>query len=56
MIRKRVEVSGTVQGVFYRDNCRRLVNWSRRGPSQALVTMVAVHDEPAEGLSAFEIR
>jgi acylphosphatase len=88
VIRKRVEVSGTVQNVFYRDNCRRLadeqgvagwvrnlpdgrveavfegepaaverlVNWSRRGTSQSLVTMVAVHDEPAEGLSAFEIR
>jgi acylphosphatase len=88
VIRKRVEVSGAVQGVFYRDNCRRLaeeqgvagwvrnlpdgrveavfegapaaverlVSWSRRGPSQALVTMVAVHDEPVEGLTEFEIR
>ena len=88
MIRKRVLVSGTVQGVFYREACRqvageqgvagwvrnlpdgrveavfegeparveRMVNWSRRGPSRALVTMVAVHDEPAEGLTAFEVR
>jgi acylphosphatase len=88
VIRKRVEVSGNVQGVFYRDNCRRqaeeqgvtgwvrnlpdgrveavfegppaaverLVSWSRRGPSQALVTMVAVHDEPVEGLKEFELR
>jgi acylphosphatase len=88
VVRKRVLVSGSVQGVFYRDACLRLaaeqgvagwvrnlpdgrveavfegeparvdrmVNWSRRGPSRALVTMVAVHDEPAEGLTAFEIR
>ena len=88
MIRKRVLVSGAVQGVFYRDTCRRLagqqgvsgwvrnlpdgrveavfegdpdsvermVRWARRGPSQAHVTGTAVSDEPAEGLSAFEIR
>ena len=88
LVRKRVLVSGAVQGVFYRDTCRRIagqqgvsgwvrnlpdgrveavfegdpdsvermVRWARRGPSQALVTAVAVSDEPAEGLRAFEIR
>jgi acylphosphatase len=88
MIRRRVEVSGEVQGVFYRDTCRRvagqqgvtgwvrnlpdgrveavfegepdrverLVSWARRGPSRARVTGLAVHDEPVEGLTAFEIR
>jgi acylphosphatase len=81
-------VSGEVQGVFFRDTCRRiagqqgvtgwvrnlpdgrveavfegdaenverLVRWARRGPSRAMVAAVAVHDEPAEGLTAFEIR
>lgn len=88
MIRRRVLVSGAVQGVFYRDTCRRiagqqgvrgwvrnlpdgrveavfegdaenvdrLVSWTRRGPSAAMVTAVDVRDEPVEGLTAFEIR
>jgi acylphosphatase len=88
MIRKRILVSGEVQGVFFRDTCRRvagqqgvtgwvrnlpdgrveavfegdadrveqLVGWARRGPSRARVTGLTVHDEPAEGLTAFEIR
>ena len=88
MIRKRVLVSGQVQGVFFRDTCRRIagqqgvtgwvrnlpdgrveavfegdadsvermVRWTRRGPSSARVTSVAVSDEPVEGLAAFEIR
>lgn len=88
MVRKRVLVSGEVQGVFYRDTCRRvagqqgvagwvrnlpdgrveavfegaaesverLVKWARSGPSRATVTAVDVHDEPVEGLTAFEIR
>jgi acylphosphatase len=88
VVRKRVLVSGEVQGVFYRDTCRRvagqqgvagwarnlpdgrveavfegdaesverLVRWARRGPSEAWVTAMDVHDEPAEGLTAFEIR
>lgn len=88
MIRKRVLVSGEVQGVFFRDTCRRvagqqgvagwvrnlpdgrveavfegapenverLVSWARRGPSRARVTAVVVQDEPAERLTAFEIR
>lgn len=88
MIRRRVLVSGEVQGVFFRDTCRhvagqqgvagwvrnlpdgrveavfegdaenveRLVRWAHRGPSQAGVVAVEVHDEPVEGLAAFEIR
>ena len=88
MVRKRVLVSGVVQGVFFRDTCRRiagqqgvagwvrnlpdgrveavfegapenvdrLVEWSRRGPAVAEVTAVEAREEPAEGLSGFEIR
>jgi acylphosphatase len=87
VIRKRVLVSGEVQGVAFRDACRRaateqgvtgwvrnlpdgrveavfegqadgverLVSWARRGPSQATVTAVTVHDEPLEGFTRFEI-
>jgi acylphosphatase len=88
VVRKRVVVTGQVQGVFYRDTCRRvagqqgvagwvrnlpdgrveavfegdaasverLLSWARRGPSRARVTGVVVHEEPAEGLTRFEIR
>ena len=88
MKRQRVVVSGTVQGVFFRDTCRRvagrqgvagwvrnlpdgrveavfegdaesvghMVGWARHGPTEASVSGVEVHDEPAEGLSGFEIR
>ena len=88
MIRRRVLVSGEVQGVFFRDSCRRLagqqgvagwvrnlpdgrveavfegepeavgrlVNWSNRGPSEAVVASVDVREEPPEGLTRFEIR
>ena len=88
MIRRRVLVSGLVQGVFFRDTCQRvavmrgvsgwvrnlpdgrveavfegpddavqhLVDWTRQGPSKAIVTGVAVHEEPAEGLGGFAIR
>jgi acylphosphatase len=87
VIRKRVLVSGEVQGVAFRDACRRaageqgvtgwvrnlpdgrveavfeghadgverLVGWARRGPSQAMVTDVTVHDEPVEGFTRFEV-
>jgi acylphosphatase len=88
VVRKRVLVSGVVQGVFFRDTCRRvagrqgvagwvrnlpdgrveavfegapenverLVEWSRRGPAEAEVTGIDAREEPAEGLTGFEIR
>ncbi|GAB1645407.1 acylphosphatase [Krasilnikovia sp. MM14-A1259] len=88
MVRTRVLVSGVVQGVFFRDTCRRtavqhgvtgwvrnlpdgrveavfegepgsvdaLVAWARQGPDRAEVTELSAHDEPAEGLTGFEIR
>jgi acylphosphatase len=88
MIRRRVLVSGRVQGVYYRDTCRRaaeaqgvagwvrnlpdgrveavfegsaapvaaLVAWAGEGPESAVVTGVAVHEEPPEGLATFNIR
>ncbi len=88
MVRYRVLVSGRVQGVCFRDTCRRLavqrgvrgwvrnlpdgrveavfegpagdvqhlVDWARRGPRAAVVADVSVQAEPAEGLSAFQIR
>jgi acylphosphatase/GNAT superfamily N-acetyltransferase len=88
VVGRRVLVSGLVQGVFFRDTCRRvagargvggwvrnlpdgrveavfegppaavdhLVAWSRRGPSDARVTAVAVTEEAPAGLTRFEIR
>jgi acylphosphatase len=88
VIRKRVVVSGRVQGVFFRDSCqqaaqqheiagwvanrgdgsveavfegdddavREMVEWVRRGPSQADVTGVDVTDERPEGLGDFSVR
>lgn len=88
MVRKRVVVSGTVQGVFFRDTCRSvavangvagwvrnlpdrrveavfegaadpvqlLVDWARRGPRQATVAHIDIHDEQPEGLCGFAIR
>lgn len=88
LVRKRVLVSGAVQGVFFRDTCRRvagrqgvagwvrnlpdgrveavfegsaegvgrLVDWAGRGPAEASVTGIDAVDEPAEGLTGFEIR
>jgi len=76
-----------VQGVFYRDTCRRqaaqhgvagwvrnrpdgtveavfegsaeaverMVAWSRRGPSRAVVSGVTVVEEEPEGLTGFTI-
>ena len=81
-------VSGLVQGVFFRDTCRReavaaqvagwvqnlpdgtveavfegsaervdrLVHWTRRGPSRAIVSDITVWQERPEGLSGFTIR
>jgi len=87
IVRCRVIVSGRVQGVFYRDTCRRvadrlglygwvrnrsdgtveaaiegarddvgeLVAWCRAGPPQAIVTDVAIIDEPVAGDGPFRI-
>ena len=88
MIRYRVLISGRVQGVSFRDSCRkmaerhgvrgwvrnradgsveavfegtdadvgRLVDWSRHGPSAAVVRDVRLHAEPPEGISGFQVR
>lgn len=88
VIRYRVLVSGRVQGVFFRDSCRRqaeqhgvagwvrnlpdgrveavfegpeqdvrrLVDWAHHGPRLAVVDAVAVHHEPPEGLTSFQVR
>ncbi|MER7283678.1 acylphosphatase [Dactylosporangium sp. NPDC000244] len=87
MIRKRVLVSGRVQGVFFRETCRQvaqrrgvagwvrnlpdgrveavfeggeepvaaLLAWAGEGPPDAHVSGVEAHDEPAEGLSGFNV-
>lgn len=88
VVRRRLLVSGQVQGVFFRDRCRRqalaagvrgwvhnlpdgrvevvaegppdaleaLSDWCRQGPPHAEVRSVEVIDEPAEGLSGFDVR
>jgi acylphosphatase len=88
MVRRRVVVTGRVQGVCYRDTCRalahrhgvagwvrnlpdgsveatfegpadrveQLVAWAGRGPAQAAVERVEVHDEPPRGESGFTVR
>ena len=87
MIRYRLLISGRVQGVFFRDTCRRvaqqhgvcgwvrnlpdgsveavfegpdedvrrLLEWSRQGPSSAVVEDVRVQPEPPEGISGFQV-
>lgn len=87
-VRRRVVVTGRVQGVFFRDSARReaaarhvsgwvrnradgsveavfegppdaveaMVSWARRGPRDAWVDTVEVHDEPPEGLDGFSVR
>jgi acylphosphatase len=49
---------GGVEAVFegQAENVRRLVEWSRHGPSSAVVEDVRVHPEPPEGISGFHIR
>jgi acylphosphatase len=88
VVRYRVLISGRVQGVFFRDTCRRmaqrhgvngwvrnlpdgsveavfegpdgdvgqLVEWSRHGPSTAVVQDVRVRAERPEGISGFQVR
>ncbi len=49
---------GTVEAVFEgpADDVRQLVEWSRQGPSTAMVEGVRVHAEPPEGISGFQVR
>jgi acylphosphatase len=49
---------GQVEAVFEGrpEDVDRLVDWAHRGPSRAVVSGVAVHAEPPEGLSTFLIR
>jgi acylphosphatase len=88
VIRRRVVAHGLVQGVFFRDSCRRkasahrvsgwvtncddgtveavfegepsgvqtMIDWARRGPSQAYVTKLEVMDEEPRGERGFSIR
>jgi acylphosphatase len=54
-VRRRVVVSGQVQGVFFRDTCRRealrrgVAGWVRNCPDG---TVEAVFEGPADGVSA----
>jgi len=49
---------GRVEAVFEgrAEDVDRLLEWARRGPSQAVVAGVAVQAEPPEGLSTFLVR
>jgi acylphosphatase len=49
---------GTVEAVFEGDDdaVEAMVEFCRRGPGHADVSSLDVADEPAEGLSGFEIR
>ena len=49
---------GSVEAVFEGpdEDVRRLVEWSRQGPSSAVVEDVRVRAEPPEGISGFQIR
>jgi acylphosphatase len=49
---------GRVEAVFEgpASDVRHLVDWARRGPRLAVVSDVAVHAEPPEGLGTFMIR
>jgi acylphosphatase len=54
-VRRRVVVSGRVQGVFFRDTCRReaarhgVIGWVRNCPDG---TVEAVFEGPADAVSA----
>jgi len=53
----RNRLDGTVEAVFEgpAERVERLVAWSRRGPSRAIVHRVTVVDEEPEGLVGFMI-
>ena len=64
-IRRRVLVSGRVQGVAFRASTRSqaragavaaLVAWCREGPRFARVAAIDVHEEAPEGLADFHVR
>jgi acylphosphatase len=87
VVRCRVVVRGRVQGVWFRESCRRqavaaglagsvrnrddgrveaefegerdavdgLIEWCRRGPSQARVMGLEVFDEPPVGQTGFHV-
>ena len=60
-VRRRVVVRGYVQGVFFRDSCRREANtrgvagWVTNRRDGAVEAVDETSEEP-EGLSRFEIR
>ena len=49
---------GRVEAVFEgaAEDVRRLLEWSRQGPRDAVVADVRVQQEPPEGISGFEVR
>ncbi|MER7009448.1 acylphosphatase [Dactylosporangium sp. NPDC000555] len=59
MIRKRVLVSGRVQGVFFRDTCRRaaetrgVAGWVRNLPDGRVEAVFEGDDEAVEALVAW---
>jgi len=68
-VRIRVEMHGRVQGVWFRESCRReavfegpesqvarAVSWCRQGPPRAEVDAVDVSEEPPEGVAGFRVR
>ncbi|WP_239075218.1 acylphosphatase [Planosporangium flavigriseum] len=56
VVRKRVVVSGTVQGVFFRDTCRRValaqgvVGWVRNLPDRRVEAVFEGADGPVQRL------
>ncbi|WP_209439580.1 acylphosphatase [Kitasatospora phosalacinea] len=59
MIRRRVLVSGTVQGVFFRDSCRRaaaeaeVVGWVRNLPDGRVEAVFEGDPDPVEQMVAW---
>ncbi|MFJ5927036.1 acylphosphatase [Kitasatospora sp. NPDC092948] len=59
MIRRRVLVSGTVQGVFFRDSCRQaaqqadVVGWVRNLPDGRVEAVFEGDDAPVEQMVAW---
>ena len=49
---------GRVEAVFEgpAEDVRRLVEWSRQGPRDAMVEDVHLQQEPPEGISGFQVR